>query len=326
MVFRYRRICCVLLFFLSVSVCAGKSVLAFDRQTASALARYIMAGVYEKQGDTDLALREYKKALKADEKNTVIRLALAAAYIKQSQIPLAIEEITRVIAFEPEAVEPHAILALLYFSQNKLLESEKEYEKALQNAAKLEPKNINILKSLGVLYLQQNNFKSAENAFKSIIGISATDYEAHFYLANSLDEQQNRLAAVKELQIVLELQPDYHRALNYLGYLYVEENKNLPEAEKLIKKALELNPENGAYIDSLGWLYFKQGKLKDAFQELKRAVVLMDDSEILNHLGEVCFKMQDFTGARENWEKSLKLDPGQDRVKQKIEQLKASTK
>ncbi len=312
----------ILLFFLSVILCAKGSVFAFDHQTAAALARYIMAGIYEKQGDIDQAIQEYKKALKADDKNSVIHLALAAAYIKKKQIPFAIEEINRAIAFDPEAVEPHALLALLYFSQDKLTDAGKEYERALQNAAKLEPQNISIFKSLGILYLQQKNFKSAENTFRSIIGISDADYEAHFYLASSLDEQKNRPGAVKELNKVLELKPDYHQALNYLGYLYVEENKNLEVAEKLIKKALEIEPENGAYIDSLGWLYFKQGKTKAAAKELERAAILLEDPVIFDHLGDSYFKIRDFAGAKANWEKSLKLDPDQAGVKKKLEGLK----
>jgi Tfp pilus assembly protein PilF len=317
----YRRRFLIFLL-LSVIFFADRNVFAFDRKTAAALTRYIMAGVYEKQGDIDLAILEYKRALKADEKNAAIHLSLGAAYIKKKQIPLAIEEINRAIALEPETVESHAILALLYFSQEKLSEAGKEYERALQNAAKLEPKNISIFKSLGILYLQQKNFKSAEETFVSIIGVSPNDPEAHFYLANILDEQKKRPAAEIELKKVLELKPDYHPALNYLGYLYVEENRNLGEAERLIKRALEIEPQNGAYIDSLGWLYFKQGKTKESIKELEKAVALMEDPVIFDHLGDAYFKDKNFIPARANWEKSLKLEPNKSEIKVKINNLK----
>ncbi len=309
------------LFFLLFNLCAGESVFAFDRQTAGALASYIKAGIYERQGDIDRAVQEYKKALKVESKNAAVHLSLAAAYSKKRDILLAIEETTRAVSCDPEAVEPHAILALLYFSQNKLEEAGKEYEIALQNAVKLNPKDTNVLKSLGILYLQKRDLIAAENAFKSIIEISSTDYDAHFYLANTLEEQKNRDGAVKELKIVLELKPDYHQALNYLGYLYVEENKHLEEAEKLIKKALEIEPDNGAYIDSLGWLYYKKGNNKEAIKELEKAVGLMEDPVIFDHLGDVYFRIQNFDGARGNWEKSLKLDPEQSAVKKKLEGL-----
>jgi Tfp pilus assembly protein PilF len=324
--YSYRRRFCAILLFFTVIFPLKAGVFASDRQTAAALTSYIMGGIYEKQGDIDLAIQEYKKALKADDKNAVIHLSLTSAYIKKKQIPLAIEEINQAIALEPEAVEPHAILALLYYSQDKLSEAGKEYEKALQNAAKLEPKNISIFKSLGILYLQQKDYKAAENTFQYIVNMSESDYEAHFYLANSLDEQKNRAAAEKELKKVLELKPDYHEALNYLGYLYVEENRNLQEAERFIKKALEIEPENGAYIDSLGWLYFKQGKTKDAITHLEKATLLLEDPVILDHLGDAYFKNQDFPRAKGNWERSLQLDPDQPKVAQKIEKIKESIK
>jgi Tfp pilus assembly protein PilF len=122
----YRRRIYFAIFFLSVIFLADKSVFAFDRRTSAALSRYIMANIYEKQGDIDLAVQEYKRALKSDDKNALIHLSLGAAYIKQKQISPAIEEINRAVALEPELVEPHAILALLYFSQDKLSEAGKE--------------------------------------------------------------------------------------------------------------------------------------------------------------------------------------------------------
>ncbi|MFH0827599.1 MAG: tetratricopeptide repeat protein [Candidatus Omnitrophota bacterium] len=324
----YRRISRFLsvFLFLSVVLWADNIILASDRQTAVALASYIMGGIYEREGETDLAVQEYKKALKADEKNSTVHLALSAVYIKKKQIPLAIEEINFAIKYEPEMVEPHAILALLYFSQDKILEAGNEYEIALQNAAKLEPQNISIFKSLGILYLQRKNFERAESTFKFIIGVSESDSEAHFYLANSLDEQKKRDAAVKELKSAINIKPDYHQALNYLGYLYVEENKNFTEAEKLIKKAVEIEPENGAYIDSLGWLFFKQGKIKEAIKELEKAVLLLEDPVIFDHLGDAYSKIKDFSTAKDNWEKSLKLEPNQVQVKKKIEDARGKDK
>ncbi|KKU44508.1 MAG: Pyridine nucleotide-disulfide oxidoreductase, partial [Microgenomates group bacterium GW2011_GWA2_46_7] len=75
---------------------------------------------------------------------------------------------------------------------------------------------------------------------------------------------------------IFELGPDNPEALNYLGYIYAEENRNLDEAEQLVKKALDIDPDNGAYLDSLGWVYYKKGvftlrTLKDAIEIKKYA-------------------------------------------------------
>ncbi len=280
-----------------------------------------MAGVYEGLGDIDKAIQEYKKALKADYQSSEIHLSLASTYIKKNDIPKAIEELNLAVNFNPEAVEPHAILALLYSVKNEPGPAQKEYELALKNASKLDPKNIEIYKSLGEVYIQQKKFKEAENTYKLILGLVPADSESHFYLANIYDEGKNRDAAIKELKKAIELKPDYHEALNYLGYIYAEEGKNLDEALGMIRKALEFQPDNGAYVDSLGWVYFKKGKLKEAIKELERASALLEDPVIHDHLGDAYFKLGDKEKAKSSWQNALKLDPNLKNVKEKLDAI-----
>jgi tetratricopeptide (TPR) repeat protein len=192
---------------------------------------------------------------------------------------------------------------------------------ALKGAAKLSPKNIDIYKSLGQIYLQQKKFKEAEKVYKLIIDLSGRDAQAHFYLGSIYNELKNNYLAEKELKEALKLKPDYPEALNFLGYLYVEENKNLNQAVIMIKKAMEREPNNGAYIDSLGWFYFKKNKFKEAVKELEKASSLLEDPVIYDHRGDAYFKLGDVEKAKQSWQKSLKLDPNQQGVKEKLEKL-----
>jgi Tfp pilus assembly protein PilF len=309
-----RILCCLIASLLVITA----KVFAFDKRTSNALSHYIMGVMYDDLGDVEKAIQEYKYALKADSKNTVIHLNLVVSYIKKNDLSSAVEELRTTIRLEPDAVEPHAILALLYSLQNKSQESNLEYEIALKNASKLNPKNIEIYKNLGALYLHQKKPQAAESIYRLILELAPEDAEANFYLANIYDQAGDRKKAEEELKKCLQKNPGYHEALNYLGYLYVEENKSLDEAELLIKKALELQPDNGAYVDSLGWLYFKQGKFKEAIELLSRAGTLLEDPVIFDHLGDAYFKAGDIENAKLNWQKSLKLGPTQDKVKEKL--------
>ena len=176
-----------------------------------------MAAMYEQLGDIDMAIQEYKKALKTDQQNSIIHLNLASSYIKKNEIAKAIEELNLTVSLDPEAVEPHAILALLYSSQNKPESATAEYEIALKNASKREPQNIDIYKTLGAVYLQQKKLKEAQDTYQLILNLSPNDAEAHFYLGNIYDELNNREAAIEELRKSLQLNPDYHEALNYFA-------------------------------------------------------------------------------------------------------------
>lgn len=295
---------------------------ALDKKMSLALSHYIMAVMQEDLGDINDAIGEYKKALTADYKNPSIHLKLASCYIKNNDILKAVDELNLAISFAPDAVEPHAILALLYSAQKKEGLVQKEYELALKNATKLEPKNVEIYKSLGIIYLQQKKYKEAENTYRLILDLSPNDSEAYFYLANVYHEQKDIEACIKALKKALQINPDYHQVLNYLGYLYVVENRDFNEAELLIKKALELDSNNGAYIDSLGWLYFKKGQYQEALKEIERASTLIEDPEIYDHLGDIYSHLGDKEKAKVNWQKSLKLDPKQDNVQKKIEAAK----
>ena len=280
-----------------------------------------MAVMYDDQGDLDKAISEYKQVLQQDAKSLLVRVNLAAAYIKKKEWGRAAAELQAAIKLDPEAVEPHAILALLYSSQNKIDLANREYESALKNASALSPKNVDIYKTLGAIYLQQKRFDDAKKTYELVIKLSPSDPEAYFFAATTCDELHQRPEARRYLRKAISLKPDYSSALNYLGYMYVEDGQNLPEAEGLIKQALDLEPDNGAYVDSLGWYYFRVGKIQAAIKELERARLLLDDPEVYEHLGTAYLKSGDKASARKNWRRSLELDPGQEQLKKKLHDL-----
>ncbi len=266
--------------------------LAGSQRQSRALSRYIMAVMYEDLGQIDQAIQQYKSALSFDSKNNIIRLNLAVAYLKKGLSEQAVKELNTAAKIEPEAVEPHAVLAVLFSLQNKPDQANREYEISLKNAAKFNPKNIDIYKNLGQLYLGEKKFDAAIEAYQVVLGLAPLDSSAHFYLANIYEQKGQKAKTEAELKKALELKPDYHEALNYLGFFYAEENKNLDQAEAMVKKALEFEPENGAYLDSLGWVYFKKGRDQEALKILQRAATLIDDPDVFEHLKEVKEKLQ----------------------------------
>ncbi len=279
-------------------------------------------GLYcEDLGDIDRAIQEYQLALKTDTQSSLLHLSLASSFIRKNDHASAIAELKQAAILAPEAVEPHALLALLYAGKNKQDLATQEYVLALENASKLEPKNIEVYKGLGAIYLQQKKLKEAESIYKLAVDIAPLDPQAHFYLANIYYDLKNNSAVEKELKAALKLKPDYHEALNFLGYFYLEQDKLIAKAGAMISKALELAPDNGAYLDSLGWFYFKGGKFKEALIELEKAASYLSDAVIYEHLGDVYLRLGNRDSAKLNWEKSLKLDSQQEKIKEKLLKL-----
>ena len=141
--------------------------------------------------------------------------------------------------------------------------------KKYENVSKLKSNSGDIFRKLGICYEQTDQTQKAETAFGR----------------------------------ALELNPNDLGALNYLGYWWADEGRNLKEAMELITKAVKLYPENGYYADSLGWVYFKIGNTKKAVTWLERAVQLApDDAVIHDHLGDVYWHLGRLLEARYKWQ------------------------
>ena len=141
--------------------------------------------------------------------------------------------------------------------------------KKYENVSKLKTNSGDVFRKLGICYEQTDQTQKAETAFGR----------------------------------ALELNPNDSGALNYLGYWWADEGRNLKEAMELITKAVQLYPENGYYADSLGWVYFKIGNTKKAVTWLERAVELApDDAVIHDHLGDVYWHLGRLLEARYKWQ------------------------
>ncbi len=121
----------------------------------------------------------------------------------------------------------------------------------------------------------------------------------------------------------LELNPDQPQVLNYLGYSWVDMNRNLEDGLNMIRKAVDLRPDDGYIVDSLGWAYYRLGRYDDAVTELERAVQLRaGDATINDHLGDAYWRVGRQLEAKFQWQRAGADDEaGADRdskIEQKI--------
>lgn len=113
----------------------------------------------------------------------------------------------------------------------------------------------------------------------------------------------------QDLLKIIEMNPKDGHALNALGYTLTVNTNRYDEAKSYIQRALEIDPNDMATIDSMGWILYKQGHLLDALGYLKRAYEMEHDPEIAAHYGEVLWKLENKTLAKEVWQKALQSFP-----------------
>ena len=147
---------------------------------------------------------------------------------------------------------------------------------------------------------------------------SGLNHEVYFQFGSAVERTGDFDKAAQLFQKSLERIPDgdeqnQFRAtvLNYLGYMWLENDKNIDVAGELIKKASKLEPDSGAIADSLGWFYFKKERYIEALNELVRAEALMEESDhtVLDHIAQAYHKTGNQKEAIAYMEKAVKLAP-----------------
>jgi tetratricopeptide (TPR) repeat protein len=111
--------------------------------------------------------------------------------------------------------------------------------------------------------------------------------------------------------------------LNYLGYSWIDQNRNLKQGLSLIEKAVRQKPDDGYIVDSLGWAHYRMGNYKEAVKHLERAVELRPEDPVLNdHLGDAFWRVRREREARFQWDQALTLKPepeDADKIKKKLQ-------
>ncbi len=140
--------------------------------------------------------------------------------------------------------------------------------------------------------------------------------EAYFY--NSEFEKSD-----KAFEDILKIDSDHTIALNQYAYYLSQRNENLDKAEKLSKKSNDLLHDNRVYMDTYGWILFKKKKYVDAEIWLSAAAKLgPKNPNILEHYGDVLFKLNKVNEALKLWEDAKQAGGNNESLLKKIKEKK----
>lgn len=199
------------------------------------------------------------------------------------------------------------------------LDREDEAVAVLKEAASDDPKAVEPIVALGDIYRGKEKYAEAAAEYTRAIGIVGKPDPSHWSLYYARGICNERLGkwpeAEADLKIALTLSDDHPLVLNYLGYSWIEQGRNLKEALVMIEKAVELRPNDGFIVDSLGWALFRMGEYPKATEYLERAVELEPGDPTINeHLGDALWKVGRKIEARFQWSHALEMKPDADRV------------
>ena len=230
-------------------------------------------------------------ALYLNPKHTRARLLLAQIATRNERYEEAILLYKGVDEGDADFLKARRNAADILFEQGHSAESIQELEMLAH-----EYDDLDALIQIGNIYRLDEEYdqsiKAYNKAAKRLGTISADHWHLHYVRGMSYEQNDQWDKAEADLQAALKYQPNHPYILNYLGYAWADQGKNLDQALDMIKKAVDIRPGDGYITDSLGWVYYRMGRYEDAVPYLELAVELMPYDPIINdHLGDAYWKV-----------------------------------
>ena len=146
--------------------------------------------------------------------------------------------------------------------------------------------------TLAYIYVMTKRSKMAEFELHRLASNGFESAQLYATLAYAAWAQKHIPEAIDYYEKALDLDGNNTTALNGLGFILVDTEKDLLRGLRYCRKAVDLKPQNAAYIDSLGWAYYKNGEILEARTWLHRA------AESAPSLKEIQEHLQTVTGGR----------------------------
>ncbi len=171
----------------------------------------------------------------------------------------------------------------------------------------------------GDILREKGRFADAAAAYDRAVGLvphpTRINWPLFYDRGIALERAHNWPRAEADFEKALELSPEQPFVLNYLGYSWAEQGRDLTKARQMIERALAERPNDGAIVDSLGWVLLKQGDVAGAIKNLEHAVELEpEDATINGHLGDAYAAAGRKLEAQYQWRLALSFKPEPDEV------------
>ncbi len=180
----------------------------------------------------------------------------------------------------------------------------------------------------GISLFEKKQFQDAAESFNTGVKLVSANnvllVQFYTYLGDTYNRLKNNPLSDESYEKALKIDPENSYVLNNYAYYLSLRNENLVLAEIMSAKSVKLDAANPANMDTYGWVLFKLGKYQDAAQWVEKAVAATPspDADLLEHLGDIYFKLGDTEKAVLNWQNALKVGGGSEFLEKKIKEKK----
>jgi tetratricopeptide (TPR) repeat protein len=162
----------------------------------------------------------------------------------------------------------------------------------------------------GIGHQQKNNNEQAIKSFNKAAdfaeGNPALQVQVFGALGDIYNTTKNYIESDKAFEAALALNKNEATILNNYAYYLSERNEKLDKAAVMSIKSLEIRKNEKTFLDTYAWILYKQQKYDEAKTKMLEALAAPgeNDATMLEHTGDVFFKLKDIDTAIQYWQKA----------------------
>ncbi len=317
-----------------------------------------IAEVYNKTGKTDAAREIMTKIFNGNEFSLQKKMQIVASYFGQelnaADKKYVLSLADKIIEYHPDEADGYALYGDLLQSYDSLKEARQMYLKSLAlnpsnlqawtNVLDYELRNneidsvvvhgdeaITLFPNQAILYyfagtanMLRNDNRKATQLLEQGKKLSSSNLRLLSIFNGQLGDAYNSLKEYEKsdeaYEAALDFDPESDHVLNNYSYFLSVRKEKLDLALEMSSKVVKRNPDNATYLDTHAWVLYNMGRFKEAKEYIEKAVKQDENvsGTIIEHYGDILFKLGDVNTAVEQWEKAKKMNVDSALIDRKI--------
>ena len=235
----------------------------------------MIADTYKEAKNIDKAEATIRTAMQESPANRDLQIAYADILSARGRTEESLQILQKLAGGQTPDMDLVAAIIGVYEQARRFADAQKTLDAAARNFP--DEKQIHFLQ--GALYERQDKVLEAEQAFRRALDVDKNNPSVLNYLGYMLADRDMKLEeALTMVKKAVDSDPINGAFLDSLGWVYFKMNK-LDLAEQFLKRAVAFAATNATMYDHLGDLYYKTGRFQEAHASWTKGLQFADDPE-----------------------------------------------
>lgn len=269
------------------------------------LATYVRGIVFFRENKFEEALAQFQKVEQLAPNFKPLALWLSTTHAALKQSAQASEYANKYLKMFPDSAEARKLVATLELQQNQPKDALAVLT-AIENTGKGDPQLLNLL---GMAYAGSGNLSKGADYLREAVEATPQNAQARAAYSMVLQEQGNPAAAMEQLQIAVNEQPELADQQLLLVQKMIQK-RQLDEAGKALDQIMKQRPQDPNVMNLHGVLLLAKGQTAEAVKEFEKTLQLSKGFPYAAHnLAIIALRNKDQAKARSYYMETIAKYP-----------------